>query len=218
MNHNEQQPELAAEPIAELSNSQDTTDRHQQRQQRLKAKVDERIAAATADKGLVLVITGNGKGKSTAGFGVVTRAVGHGLTAAVAQFIKGTWECGERNLLMQHGVPFSVMATGFTWETQNRALDIAAATQVWQDCVGYLQDPTIDVVMLDELTYMLSYDYLDLDTVLAAIQNRPAHQHVVVTGRAAHRQLIDIADTVSEIQSVKHAFDAGIKVQKGIDW
>ena len=194
------------------------TERHQKRQQRLKAKVDERIAAATADKGLVLVITGNGKGKSTAGFGIVTRAVGHGLTAAVAQFIKGTWECGERNLLQKHGVPFSIMATGFTWETQNRALDIAAATQVWQDCAAYLQDPNIDVVLLDELTYMLSYDYLDLATVLGAIQNRPAHQHVVITGRGAHRQLIDIADTVSEVQSVKHAFDAGIKVQKGIDW
>ena len=193
-------------------------ERHQKRQQRLKAKVDERIAAATADKGLVLVITGNGKGKSTAGFGIVTRAVGHGLRAAVAQFIKGTWECGERNLLQKHGVPFSVMATGFTWETQNRALDIAAATQVWQDCAAYLQDPNIDVVLLDELTYMLSYDYLDLATVLGAIQNRPAHQHVVITGRGAHRQLIDIADTVSEVQSVKHAFDAGIKVQKGIDW
>ncbi len=193
-------------------------ERHQKRQQRLKAKVDERIAAATADKGLVLVITGNGKGKSTAGFGIVTRAVGHGLTAAVAQFIKGTWECGERNLLQKHGVPFSVMATGFTWETQNRALDIAAATQVWQDCAAYLQNPNIDVVLLDELTYMLSYDYLDLATVLGAIQNRPAHQHVVITGRGAHRQLIDIADTVSEVQSVKHAFDAGIKVQKGIDW
>ena len=193
-------------------------ERHQKRQQRLKAKVDERIAAATADKGLVLVITGNGKGKSTAGFGIVTRAVGHGLRAAVAQFIKGTWECGERNLLQKHGVPFSVMATGFTWETQDRALDIAAATQVWQDCAAYLQDPNIDVVLLDELTYMLSYDYLDLATVLGAIQNRPAHQHVVITGRGAHRQLIDIADTVSEVQSVKHAFDAGIKVQKGIDW
>ena len=193
-------------------------ERHQKRQQRLKAKVDERIAAATADKGLVLVITGNGKGKSTAGFGIVTRAVGHGLRAAVAQFIKGTWECGERNLLQEHGVPFSVMATGFTWETQDRALDIAAATQVWQDCAAYLQDPNIDVVLLDELTYMLSYDYLDLATVLGAIQNRPAHQHVVITGRGAHRQLIDIADTVSEVQSVKHAFDAGIKVQKGIDW
>lgn len=196
----------------------DSSDRHQQRQQRLKEKVDARIAAATDDKGLVLVITGNGKGKSTAGFGVVTRAVGHGLTAAVAQFIKGTWECGERNLLMQHGVPFSVMATGFTWETQNRAVDIAAATSVWQDVANYLQDPQIDVVLLDELTYMLSYDYLDLQTVLQAIQNRPAHQHVVITGRGAHRQLIEIADTVSEIQSVKHAFDAGIKVQKGIDW
>lgn len=196
----------------------DSSDRHQQRQQRLKEKVDARIAAATDDKGLVLVITGNGKGKSTAGFGVVTRAVGHGLTAAVAQFIKGTWECGERNLLMQHGVPFSVMATGFTWETQNRAVDIAAATSVWQDVAKYLQDPEIDVVLLDELTYMLSYDYLDLQTVLQAIQNRPAHQHVVITGRGAHRQLIEIADTVSEIQSVKHAFDAGIKVQKGIDW
>ena len=193
-------------------------ERHQKRQQRLKAKADERIAAATADKGLVLVITGNGKGKSTAGFGIVTRAVGHGLRAAVAQFIKGTWECGERNLLQKHGVPFSVMATGFTWETQNRALDIAAATQVWQDCAAYLQNPNIDVVLLDELTYMLSYDYLDLATVLGAIQNRPAHQHVVITGRGAHRQLIDIADTVSEVQSVKHAFDAGIKVQKGIDW
>ncbi len=164
------------------------------------------------------MITGNGKGKSTAGFGIVTRAVGHGLTAAVAQFIKGTWECGERNLLQKHGVPFSVMATGFTWETQDRALDIAAATQVWEDCAAYLQDPNIDVVLLDELTYMLSYDYLDLATVLGAIQNRPAHQHVVITGRGAHRQLIDIADTVSEVQSVKHAFDAGIKVQKGIDW
>jgi len=204
------QPDINDEHMSE--------DRHQQRQQRLKAKVDERIAAATNDKGLVLVITGNGKGKSTAGFGIVTRAVGHGLTAAVAQFIKGTWECGERNLLQKHGVPFSVMATGFTWETQNRALDIAAASQVWQDCAAFLRDPTIDVVLLDELTYMLSYDYLDLDTVLQTILNRPPHQHVVVTGRGAHRQLIDIADTVSEVQSVKHAFDAGIKVQKGIDW
>lgn len=194
------------------------SDRHQQRQQRLKAKVDARIAAATQDKGLVLVITGNGKGKSTAGFGIVTRAVGHGLTAAVAQFIKGNWECGERNLLQKHGVPFSVMATGFTWETQNRAVDIAAATQVWQDCAAYLRDPTIDVVLLDELTYMLSYDYLDPATVLDAIKNRPAHQHVVITGRAAHRELIAIADTVSEVQSIKHAFDAGIQVQKGIDW
>jgi len=216
MNNHAQQPtDDTHDTIAASTNK---ADRHQERQQRLKEKVDERIAAANADKGLLLVITGNGKGKSTAGFGVVTRAVGHGLTAAVAQFIKGTWECGERNLLMQHGVPFSVMATGFTWETQNRELDIAAATQVWLDVEKYLQDPTIDVVLLDELTYMLSYDYLDVAMVINALQQRPAHQHVVITGRAAHRQLIEIADTVSEVQSIKHAFDAGIKVQKGIDW
>lgn len=195
-----------------------TEERHKARQQRLKAQVDQRIAAATGDKGLLLVITGNGKGKSTAGFGVVTRAVGHGMTAAVAQFIKGTWECGERNLLQQHGVPFVVMATGFTWETQNRALDIAAAQQVWQEIKGYLADPNIDVVLLDELTYMITYDYIDLAEVVQTLQQRPVHQHVVVTGRAAHRQLIEMADTVSEVQSIKHAFDAGIKVQKGIDW
>ena len=216
MNNHEQLP--ADDTTDSIADSPNKVDRHQERQQRLKEKVDERIAAAKEDKGLLLVITGNGKGKSTAGFGVVTRAVGHGLTAAVAQFIKGTWECGERNLLMQHGVPFSVMATGFTWETQNRELDIAAATQVWLDVEKYLQDPTIDVVLLDELTYMLSYDYLDLTMVLTALQQRPAHQHVVITGRGAHRQLIEIADTVSEVQSIKHAFDAGIKVQKGIDW
>ncbi len=204
--------------VSAASDSNTTDERHKARQQRLKAQVDQRIAAATADKGLLLVITGNGKGKSTAGFGVVTRAVGHGMTAAVAQFIKGTWECGERNLLAKHGVPFVVMATGFTWETQNRALDIAAAQQVWQEIKRYLADPTIDVVLLDELTYMITYDYIDLAEVVQTLQQRPSHQHVVITGRAAHRQLIEMADTVSEVQSIKHAFDAGIKVQKGIDW
>lgn len=192
--------------------------RHRERQQRLKEKVDQAVASATDDKGLLLVITGNGKGKSTAGFGMVTRAVGHGLTAAVVQFIKGNWDCGERNLLQQHGVPFAVMATGFTWDTQDKAADIAAAEQVWQQAVQFLQDPAIDVVLLDELTYMLSYHYLPLEDVLAVITQRPLHQHVIVTGRACHRQLLDIADTVSEIESVKHAFDAGIKAQRGIDW
>ncbi len=192
--------------------------RHQQRQQKLKEKVDERIAAATQDKGLLLVITGNGKGKSTAGFGMVSRTVGHGMKAAVAQFIKGSWACGERNLLQSHGVPFAVMATGFTWETQNRELDIAAAQAVWQQAKVYLQDPAIHLVLLDELTYMLTYDYISLDEVLMALQQRPSGQHVVITGRACHRSLIELADTVSEVQSVKHAFDAGIRVQQGIDW
>jgi len=199
-------------------NAQTATSRHQQRQQKLKEKVDERIAAATQDKGLLLVITGNGKGKSTAGFGMVSRTVGHGMKAAVAQFIKGSWACGERNLLQSHGVPFAVMATGFTWETQNRDLDIAAAQAVWQQAKVYLQDPAIHLVLLDELTYMLTYDYIALDEVITALQQRPASQHVVITGRACHRSLIELADTVSEVQSVKHAFDAGIRVQQGIDW
>ncbi|WP_206483457.1 cob(I)yrinic acid a,c-diamide adenosyltransferase [Thalassotalea sp. G2M2-11] len=199
-------------------NEQDKQQKHQQRQQKLKEKVDERIAAATDDKGLLLVITGNGKGKSTSGFGVVTRSVGHGLKAAVCQFIKGTWECGERNLLEKAGVPFYVMKTGFTWETQNKEQDIAAAEVVWQQAKKLLSDPSINTVLLDELTYMLSYRYLDIDEVLTTIANRPQGQHVVVTGRAAHRRLIEMADTVSEVQSIKHAFDAGIKVQKGIDW
>ncbi len=199
-------------------NEQEKQQKHQQRQQKIKEKVDERIAAATDDKGLLLVITGNGKGKSTSGFGVVTRSVGHGLKAAVCQFIKGTWDCGERNLLEKMGVPFYVMKTGFTWETQNKEQDIAAAEQVWQDAKKLLSDASINTVLLDELTYMLSYRYLDIDEVLETIANRPEGQHVVVTGRAAHRRLIEMADTVSEVQSIKHAFDNGIKVQKGIDW
>ncbi|WKE67132.1 cob(I)yrinic acid a,c-diamide adenosyltransferase [Gallaecimonas kandeliae] len=191
---------------------------HQQRQQKLKEKVDARIEAAREEKGLLLVLTGNGKGKSTAAFGTVCRAVGHGLKAAVAQFIKGSWDCGERNLLAGHGVPFAVMATGFTWETQSRELDTAAAQTVWHQAKAWLHDPGIDLVVLDELTYMLSYDYLDLDEVLNAIRQRPARQHVIVTGRGAHRRLLELADTVSEVRSVKHAFDAGIKAQKGLDY
>lgn len=192
--------------------------RHQQRQQQLKEQVDAAVAKADKDKGLLLVLTGNGKGKSTAGFGTVTRAVGHGYKAAVAQFIKGEWACGERNLLQQHGVPFAVMATGFTWDTQDKAADSAAASHVWQQAKAYLADEQIDLVLLDELTYMLSYHYLDTDDVLAAIAKRPPHQHVVITGRNCHRRLIDMADTVSEVQVVKHAFDAGIRAQQGVDW
>jgi cob(I)alamin adenosyltransferase len=192
--------------------------RHRERQQRLKTQVDSAVAAATDEKGLLLVITGNGKGKSTSGFGTVARAVGHGFTAAVVQFIKGSWDCGERNLLQQHGVQFAVMATGFTWDTQDKAADIAAAEQVWQQAEQFLADPAIDVVLLDELTYMLSYHYLPLERIEQALLQRPPTQHVVITGRACHRRLIELADTVSEVQNIKHAFDHGIKSQRGIDW
>ena len=191
---------------------------HKKRQQKLKEQVDKRIAAATDEKGLFLVITGNGKGKSTSAFGTALRAVGHGLHVAAAQFIKGEWACGERDILQQHGVEFAVMATGFTWNTQDRAGDIAAAESVWNEAKRMLADPTLDLVVLDELTYMLTFKYLDLDEVIHAITHRPEGQHLIVTGRGCHRRLIELADTVSEVQPVKHAFDVGIKAQKGIDW
>lgn len=192
--------------------------RHKARQQKVKDNVDERIAAAQEEKGLLLVITGNGKGKSTSGFGTVARAVGHGLTCGVAQFIKGTWDCGERNLLSQHDVTFHVMATGFTWETQNKETDTVAAQEIWQECKKMLADDNLDLVLLDELTYMVSYGYIDLDEVVEALNNRPSMQSVVITGRGAHRTLVEMADTVSEVKSVKHAFDSGVKALKGIDW
>lgn len=193
-------------------------DKHQQRQQKVKQQVDEKIAAAQQEQGIFQVITGNGKGKSTSGFGTVARCVGHGMNAAVVQFIKGTWDCGERNLLEKVGVPFAVMKTGFTWETQNRETDTAAAQATWQQAKVWLQDESIDLVLLDEITYMLSYDYLDLDEVITALENRPTMQSVIVTGRGAHRRLTELADTVSEVRNVKHAFEAGIKAQKGFDY
>ncbi len=193
-------------------------EKHKRKAQKQKESVDASVAAAQIEKGIMLVITGNGKGKSTAGFGTVTRCVGHGYKAAVVQFIKGKWECGERNLLQQHGVPFAVMATGFTWDTQNREEDIAASKEVWIEAKKFLNDPQYHVVLLDELTYMLAYDYLDKQEVLDALANRPEQQSVIVTGRGAVRELRELADTVSEIKDVKHAFKAGIKARKGVDW
>ncbi|STE17828.1 cob(I)yrinic acid a,c-diamide adenosyltransferase [Citrobacter sp. wls718] len=193
-------------------------DRHRQRQQKLKDQVDTRVAAATEKKGILIVFTGNGKGKSTAAFGTATRAVGHGKTVGVAQFIKGQWDNGEYNTLHPLGVEFHIMGTGFTWETQNKEADIAAATVVWQESKRMLADAQYDLVVLDELTYMLAYHYLDTQEVIGAIENRPAGQSVIVTGRGCHTLLLELADTVSEMRPVKHAFDSGIQAQVGIDW
>lgn len=192
--------------------------RHKARQQKVKEQVDAKIAAAQEEKGLLLIITGNGKGKSTSGFGTIARAVGHGLKCSVAQFIKGTWDNDERNLLEKLGVEFQVMATGFTWETQNKTADTEAAQLVWKECKRMLQDDSIDVILFDELTYMVSYGYIDLDEVVEALNNRPKMQSVVITGRGAHRTLIEMADTVSEVKNVKHAFESGVKALKGVDW
>lgn len=193
-------------------------ERYRERQQRLKDKVDARVAAAQDERGIVMVFTGNGKGKTTAAFGTATRAVGHGKKVGVIQFIKGTWPNGERNLLEPHGVEFQVMATGFTWNTQDRDSDTAACLAVWKHARRMLADDQLDLVLLDELTYMVAYDYLPLEAVLSALRERPAHQSVIITGRGCHRDIIEMADTVSELRPVKHAFDAGIKAQMGIDY
>lgn len=194
------------------------TDRYKARQQKIKQKIDERIDNAQTEKSLLLVITGNGKGKSTSGFGMITRATGHGQQCAVAQFIKGTWDCGERNLLSQAGVEFHVMSTGFTWDTQDRSSDTLEAQKIWQECKRILSDDNYDVVLLDEITYMTNFNYIALDELILALEQRPSNQSVIITGRAAHRKLIELADTVSEVKNIKHAFDSGIKVRQGIDW
>ncbi|WP_110647305.1 cob(I)yrinic acid a,c-diamide adenosyltransferase [Salinicola peritrichatus] len=197
----------------------DRQQRHQRAMQKLKTHVDEKVAAATEQRGLILVFTGNGKGKTTAAWGTVTRALGYGYRVGVIQFIKGLWECGERERLIEDpNLEVHVMATGFTWETQNRASDTAACLEVWREAERLLADPEVYLVVLDEITYMLKFGYLDIDSVQRAIAERPPEQSVIVTGRNAHRALIDMADTVTEMNDVKHAFDAGIQARRGIDY
>ena len=196
----------------------DRNARHAARMARKKAVVDAAIAAATDERGLLLVITGNGKGKSTSAFGMVVRALGHGMKVGVVQFIKSRTDTGEEAFLgRQPGVEWHVTGDGFTWDTQNRAQDIATAERGWAIAARMLADPSYQLVVLDELTYLLSYGYLDADMVLDALAHRPPMQHVVVTGRAAPDALIELADTVSVIADEKHAFRAGVKAQPGID-
>ena len=202
-----------------MSTSEERALRHKKAMQRKKEHIDGRIAAATIDKGLLVVLTGNGKGKSTSAFVMLARSVGHGLRCGVIQFIKGQWECGEQMLFADNPlVEFHVMNTGFTWETQDRDSDIAAAEKTWAHGAAMMTNPDFDVVILDELTYMLTYGYLDKEMVLSALEKRPEGQHVVITGRSAAKELIELADTVTELGENKHAFYDGVKVQKGIDY
>lgn len=202
-----------------MSKTEERNLRHKKAMQRKKEYIDGRIKEATIDKGLLLVLTGNGKGKSSSAFGMLARSVGHGLRCGVVQFIKGKWECGEQMLFAENPlVEFHVMNTGFTWETQDREKDIAAALSTWEKAAEMLSNPDVNVVILDELTYMLTYGYLDKETVLSALENRPKEQHVIVTGRNAAKELIELADTVTEFGEKKHAFYDGVKVQKGIDY
>lgn len=198
--------------------SADEHARHKERAQKHKAAVDARIAAAQQDKGLLLVLTGNGKGKSSSAFGMVARTLGYGRKAAVFQFIKGAENVGERAFFSRHpDVTWEKCGEGFTWETQDRTRDIAAARAGWDKARAALADPAIHLVVLDELTYLVTYRYLDLAEIMPALLARPAMQHVVITGRAAHDDLIAAADTVSAIRDVKHAFRAGVRAQEGID-
>lgn len=192
--------------------------RHAERMAKKKAVIDAAIARADSEKGLLLVLTGNGKGKSSSAFGMVARALGHGMKVGVAQFIKARTDTGEEAFFSrQPGVEWHVLGDGFTWDTQNLVQDIATAQRGWAVAQDMLRNPELDLVVLDELTYLLSYGWLDGAAVLADIAARPAMQHVVVTGRAATDALLAAADTVSELLDVKHAYRAGVKAQKGVD-
>ena len=196
----------------------DKNELHKKRQKKIKEKVDLKIAAATVTKGIVLLLTGNGKGKSTAAFGTLARALGHKKSCEVAQFIKGTWDCGEQNLFESLGVKFHTMQSNFTWESQNKEKDQLKAQVVWNQCKEMLKNENIDLIILDEITYMFQYKYIDINEFIECLKNRPKLQSVILTGRSAHKKLMPFCDTISTIENTKHAFDNGIKALKGVDW
>ncbi|WP_188748855.1 cob(I)yrinic acid a,c-diamide adenosyltransferase [Marinobacterium zhoushanense] len=201
-----------------MSDEQAREQRHRERMQRKKAVVDGAIARADIDCGVLLVLTGNGKGKSSSAFGMLARALGHGMQVGVVQFIKGSFSTGEEAFFRRFPeVRYHVMGEGFTWETQDRTRDVEAARAAWARAGELLADPAIGLVVLDELNIALKYGYIELNQALDALAHRPKMQHVVVTGRGAPQALIDAADTVTEMQVVKHAFKAGIRAQKGVE-
>ncbi|KRB11570.1 cob(I)yrinic acid a,c-diamide adenosyltransferase [Lysobacter sp. Root690] len=186
--------------------------------QRKKELIDRKIARATIERGVLVVNTGNGKGKSSSGFGMLARSLGHGFQCGVVQFIKGSFSTGEEAFFRRfEELDYHVMGEGFTWETQDKERDIRAAQSAWAIAARMLADPGYDFVLLDELNIALAHRYIALDDVLAAVAARPPQQHVVITGRGAPDALIEAADTVTDMRVVKHAFKAGIKAQKGIE-
>ena len=202
-----------------MSHYERDDEHYRERAQRQKELVDRRIARATIDRGVLVVNTGNGKGKSSSGFGMLARSLGHGLHCGVVQFIKGSYATGEEAFFRRFPdqLDYHVMGEGFTWETQDRSRDIATAMAAWQVAQGMLSNPDYDFVLLDELNIALVKEYVPLDMVLAALAARPPRQHVVITGRGAPDALVEAADTVTDMRVVKHAFKAGIMAQKGIE-
>lgn len=197
----------------------DDEQRHRERMQRKKALVDRKIARATIERGVLVVNTGNGKGKSSSGFGMLARSLGHGFHCGVVQFIKGSFSTGEEAFFRRFPdeLDYHVMGEGYTWETQDKARDIQACEAAWAVAARMLADDRYDFVLLDELNIALVQGYLDVAKVCEALAARPPQQHVVVTGRGAPDALVELADTVTEMRVVKHAFQAGIKAQKGIE-
>lgn len=198
----------------------DINERHRARMLRKKELIDDKIDAARRNVGVLVINTGNGKGKSSSAFGMAIRALGHGMKVGVVQFIKGAQSTGEEIFLQRFPdeVSFHAMGEGYTWETQDRERDIACAERAWNQARKFLADPAIGLVVLDELNIALKYRYLDVNKVIEDLRRRPAMQHVIVTGRGALPEMIAVADTVTEMQPVKHAFAAGIAAQPGVEW
>jgi len=192
---------------------------HKAEMQKQQEEVRAKVARAKTRRGVIIYLYGFGKGKSSSAFGTLARSLGHGKKGAVIQFIKGKWNTGEQKFFKGlENVEYHVMGTGFTWDTQDRGKDIAAAEQVWQKALPILADPSFDIVLFDEITYMFKYDYLSVEKVIEALQSRPAKQNVILTGRDAVPELLEIADTISEVKEIKHAFKQGVKAQKGIEF
>jgi cob(I)alamin adenosyltransferase len=191
---------------------------YKKRMQRKKEHIDSRIEEANIDKGIIVLLTGNGKGKSSSAMGMICRALGYEMKVALVRFLKGEQQTGEDLFLEKNPNVISAhMESGFTWNTQDQDLDKKLANETWLEAEKFLADPEINLVVLDEITYMINYKYLDEASILKALNNRPEGQHVVITGRAASDGIIEASDTVSEVKDVKHAFRANIRAQKGID-
>ena len=191
---------------------------YKKRMQRKKEHIDSRIEEANIDKGIIVLLTGNGKGKSPSAMGMICRALGYDMKVALVRFLKGEQQTGEDLFLDSNpNVVSAHMESGFTWNTQDQELDKKLANETWLEAEKFLADPSINLVVLDEITYMINYKYLDETSILKALGNRPEGQHVVITGRAASEAIIEASDTVSEVKDVKHAFRANIRAQKGID-
>jgi cob(I)alamin adenosyltransferase len=195
-----------------------TNNTYKKRMQRKKEHIDSRIEEANIDKGIIVLLTGNGKGKSSSAMGMICRALGYEMKVALVRFLKGEQQTGEDLFLDSNpNVVSAHMETGFTWNTQDQELDKKLANETWSEAEKFLADPSINLVVLDEITYMINYKYLDEKSILKALSNRPEGQHVIITGRAASEGIIEASDTVSEVKDVKHAFRANIRAQKGID-